>query len=193
MKRRYSAAIFVATVLCLITSVKTEATTLIAKDLASLSREADNICQGRVIDTVSFLKGGRIYTLNRVQIIASIKGSERDGEIIEVVTAGGHSELFSQKVFGAAELEVDHEYLLFLEHRGAPEISHTVGMTQGALRISLDDSRTTRLVHPPRSMPRLMQRDLSTGRLYNADPWLTDTRPLSEILTRVREYLGGDQ
>ena len=190
MKEHDLTALIVASCLMLTTAPST-ATTLVAKDLESLTRDADNICTARVIDAVSFLKGGRIYTLNRVQITESVKGNEKAGDIMEVVTAGGHSELFSQKVFGAAELEVDEEYLLFLEHRGSPDISHTVGMTQGALPLSLDARAATRLVNPPRALPRLMIRDAETGQLRDREAWLTEARPLTEILTQVRAYLGG--
>jgi hypothetical protein len=193
MKRVLNATTLMLTLLLMAISSASNGTTLLAQDLESLTANADRICTGRVLDATSFMKGRRIYTLSRVEIIDSIKGENRTGEILEVVTAGGHSEFFSQKVFGAAELEVDEEYLLFLEHRGAPTIAHTVGMTQGALPISVDSAKTDRMVYPPKAMPRLMRRDAANGGLRTAAPWLSNPRRLSDVLDQVRSYLEGAQ
>ena len=175
----------------LLTSALSSGTTLLAMDLESLTQSSDEICTGRVIDRVSFLKEGRIYTLNRVRVESSIKGKQLKGAIIEVVTAGGHSELFSQKVFGAAELQEDASYLLFLEKRGAPDVVHPVGMSQGALPIKVEPNTKALSVHPPRAVPRLLSRDPVDGRFRPATPWLTKTRQLDEVVTEIRSFIGG--
>ena len=167
--------------------------TLLAHDLESLSTLSDHICTARVVDATSFMKGGRIYTLSRVEIIESVKGADRQGNLLEVVTAGGHSEWFSQKVFGAAELEVGAEYLLFLEHRGSVDISHPVGMTQGALPVSIQADTADRQVSPPKSIPNLMRKSLEDGSLHPAALWINQPERLSDVLTRIRGFIGGEK
>ncbi len=182
----------IATIVLTVSTISS-GTTLLAFDLESLTRFSDQICTGRVVDSTAFLRDGRIYTLNRIEIIEEVKGRKGSGEIIEVITAGGHSELFSQKVFGAAELEKETTYLFFLENRGIPEAVHPVGMTQGAVPVILDaETRVTR-VHPPKFLPRLLTRNPIDGRFQSGIPWITEPRLLNEVLEQIRTFVGGDR
>ena len=177
----------------LLTSGVSIGTTLLALNLEEMTRTSDEICTGRVVDKTSFLKDGRIYTLNDVEVIENIKGDHTKGTIVEVVTAGGHSELFSQKVFGAPEFEVNETYLLFLEKRGIPDVVHPVGMIQGALPISVDSTTHIAKVHPPSELPRLLTRDPVDGNFRPSVPWITKTRLLDDVVREIRTIAGGSQ
>lgn len=169
-------------------------TTLLALDLEALSRASDHICIGTVVDATSFLKGGRIYTLHRIAVTESIDGTAQSGEILEVVTAGGHSEWFSQKVFGAAELKTDAEYLLFLRKTHGPDTAAVVGMSQGAYPITRDPETRVRVITPPKTPPRLMKRDaLSGGRLTTTTPWIAQVTPLDAVIVQIQQFIGGSR
>lgn len=175
----------------LLTSTFSNGTTLLALDLDSLTQLSDDICTGHILDQTSFMREGRIYTLHRVRVETNIKGKQSQGTVIEVVTAGGHSELFSQKVFGAAELQAEKTYLLFLENRGIPDVVHPVGMSQGALPISIESTTRKATVHPSGIVPRLLSRDSANGQFRPTAPWLTKARQLDEIITEIRTIIGG--
>ena len=164
-------------------------TTLVALDLDDLTLESDSIVTGRVVDATSFLRDGRIFTLNRIEVDEALDDSSSSGEIIEVVTAGGRSEHFSQKVFGAPELEVGGRYLFFLQYR-SKEVTRTLGMSQGAYRLREDPETRKWLVHPGSSAARLVRRSGKKGRrLVDVAPWLNRTRPLSDIAEEIRTIL----
>jgi hypothetical protein len=160
--------------------------------LDDLTWEADQIVTGRVLDATSFLRDGRIYTLNRIEVNEALDDASEPGEIIEIVTAGGRSEHFSQKVFGAPELEVGAGYLLFLQHRSL-DVTRTVGMFQGALRVKEDPETKELFVHPAaKSATRLVRRvSGKSGRLREVSPWLTDSRPLREVADEIKAILRG--
>ncbi len=170
-------------------SVPAAASTLIALDLDELTANSDSICTGTVLDGTAFLEGGRIYTLSRVEVVDPVLGVSK-GQILEIVTAGGHGEHFSQKVFGAAELTTGGQYLLFLSQgtRGAKRV---VGMSQGALRLATDKETGRRLVRPPVRSVRLVRRDPISRRIIEVAPWIREDRPLDGLLQEVRTVLEG--
>jgi hypothetical protein len=176
-----------------LTTQDAAASTLLAMNLEELTQASDEICTGRVVDSTSFLEEGRIYTLHRVEIVEGVKGNAARSTLIEVVTAGGHSELFSQKVFGAAELEPNQTYLFFLEKRGTPGVVYPVGMTQGALPVSIDAATRMARVHPPKTLPRLVTRNPVDGRIYPGSPFLTSDRPLDDVIKEIRTITGGNR
>ena len=69
-----------AVTLILLMSVPTGgavASTLIALDLDELVSRSDSIFSGKVLDSVSFLEDGRIFTLCRVEVEAHLRRRER--------------------------------------------------------------------------------------------------------------------
>lgn len=164
------------------------ASTLIAIDLDGLTRRSDTICTGTVIDATSFMEGGRIFTLNRVRVDETMHGTS-NGTILEVVTAGGHGEHFSQKVFGAAELTPGEQYLLFLEPRRETDEKRVVGMAQGALRISLSTADNVKMVHPLTRGVRIAEKNPSTGRIVEVLPWIREASPLDLIKRNIADAI----
>ena len=87
------------------------------------------------------------------------------------------------------ELEVGDRYLLFLQHR-SPEVIRTVGMSQGAYRVREDPDTKKEMVHPYMRGARLLHRfGPKDGQLGEVAPWLTRSRPLSEISEEIRAIL----
>jgi hypothetical protein len=190
--RRAQWIVQAVTLILLIAAAPTgaSASTLIALDLEELVSRSDSIFSGRVLDSVSFLDAGRIFSLCRVEVEEPIFGAGR-GEVVEVITAGGHGEQFSQRVFGAAELEPGERYLLFLEPGIRGPEKHVVGMAQGAYQVALDATTRARMVRPSAEGVRLVRRDPGTRRIVEALPWIREQRSLSGVVEDIRAALGG--
>ena len=110
---------------------------------------------------------------------------------MEVITAGGHGEQFSQKVFGAAELRPGERYLLFLEPGIRGPEKHVVGMAQGAYQVVTDATTGARMVRPSAEGVRLVRRDLVNRRIVEALPWIREKRAISGVVEDIRQALGG--
>ncbi len=173
-----------------LTSVPAAGTTLVALSLEDLTLDSDHIITGQVLDSTAILENGRIYTLHRVQVDEDLDGILEQGEVVEMVTAGGHSEWFSQKVFGAPSLEVGGRYLLFLREFGVSGAVRALGMSQGALPV-VADPRTRQLTVNPSSVgARLVRRfGGETAPLEEAEPWLTEARSLDDIVGEIRAIM----
>jgi hypothetical protein len=172
-------------------SVPAVGTTLIALSLEDLTLDSDYIVTGYVLDSTSFLNEGRLFTLHRIRTDRILDDSLESGEIIEIVTAGGHSEWFSQRVFGAPELEVGGQYLLFLKRHGVNDIVRPIGMSQGAYPVIADPTTRTPTAMPSCTGARLVQRyGGASGRFEETTPWLTEGRSLDEIVEEVRAIRG---
>ncbi len=110
------------------------ATTQVAADLPTLSREADAIVQGRVLSTRARLTmdGRRIVTDTTVAVVDSLKGSLK-GEVV-VMQPGGEVGDLGQRVEGAATFAVGEEVVLFLERKSDTRFG-VLGMSQGKFRL----------------------------------------------------------
>jgi hypothetical protein len=172
------AAIILVSVLC-------GGTTLLSLDLKTLTLRAHHIVVGRVMDSTSFMKEKRVLTFHRVEITKSIVSDKKEGDVIEVVTEGGQTATFTQKVEGAAELADGKEYLLFLDIRGNWGAAYVTGMSQGAYPISTDDSSTVKFVQPPNRLPRLVARDTATLRLQDKGFWLKEKTRLDSMIEEI--------
>jgi hypothetical protein len=162
------------------------ASTLIALNLDELVQQADAIFTGKVLDSTSFLDGGRIYTLHRVEVEEPIHGVAK-GDVVEVITAGGRSYHFSQKVFGEAELEPEQSYLLFLEPDVRAESKQVVGMSQGALKVEVDTTTRVKTARPPAERTRLVRLGGEPGRrIVETAPWLDARRPLDTLIEEIK-------
>jgi hypothetical protein len=118
------------------------ATMMAPLDLKQLSQRADRVVVGTVERSVSSWTADHsaIYTEVTVRVDHSVKGAAKPGERVVVQREGGTVNGIGMRVFGAAELAVGEEVVLFLEHRGAA--SFVVGMAQGKLAVrTLADGR----------------------------------------------------
>ncbi len=178
------AALMFASTLC-------TGTTLLSLDLNALSLRADHIVVGRVMDSASFLKDGRVYTLHRVEVTTAIFSDQKEHDVLEVVTEGGHTATLTQQVDGAALLEVGAEYLLFLDSRGDFGTLYVTGMSQGAYLVLSDDSSTAKFVHPPNRLPSLVSRDAVTTRLRGGEFWMKQKTRLDSLAEEIRAVIRG--
>jgi hypothetical protein len=169
------------------------ATTLLSLDLKTLTLRADQVVVGRVMDSTSFMKDNRVYTLHRVEVTQSVASDKQETDIIEVVTEGGHTATFTQRVEGAAELEVGMEYLLFLDLRGDLGMPYVTGMSQGAYPVLKDDSSLLKFVHPPNRLPRLVSRDASTLRLQDGGFWMKEKVRLDSMIEEIQSIIRGEK
>lgn len=189
-KNTRTSGLLLAAMGALLVSLPAAGTTLLALSLEDLTLDADHIITGRVLDSTPILEDGRIYTLHRVQVDEDLDGILEEGEIVEMVTAGGRSEWFSQKVFGAPELEVGGRYLLFLREYGVSGAVRALGMSQGVLPVVEDPRTRLSTVNPSPFSARLVRRfGGETGSLEEAEPWLTEARSLDDVIGEIRAIM----
>lgn len=121
------------------------ATVSIPLSVAALTREADVIVRGKVLDQVSLwdpLKGS-IYTHTRVEVLGTLKGQATDREIL-VRQMGGRVGNYVMKVSGNARLKPGEEVVLFLTRDA--QYHYVVGLAQGKYSVEADASGRKRLV-----------------------------------------------
>jgi hypothetical protein len=113
------------------------AATLEPLDLAGLVGHADTIVHGRVVDTtpVWVLGGRQIDTLVTLEVGARFKGDS--GQRLTFRTLGGQMGSYQTQVAGAPSFSVGDEVVMFLA-RGQGPAPEVVGLSQGALRVTLD-------------------------------------------------------
>ena len=174
---------------CLI-NANANATTLIAFTLDELTAQSDEIVTGTITDSTSFLNENRIYTLQRVKVSEAVFGAYRAGDVVEVVTAGGNADTYSQKVYGAAELKVGEQYLLFLKRHSIHGILMPTGMSQGVCRIVKSSDNQKLQLMPLHLRARLVKRNEAHNRRFKiALPWLIEKRSLNEVLAEIRKII----
>jgi hypothetical protein len=124
------------------------ATTLRAMDLAELALEASLIVHGRVVDVhPEWVRGGRqIDSVVTVEVETPLKGEP--GQRFAFVSPGGQLGDYRSVVPGAPEFAVGAEVVLFLGSPGAAGLPSLVGMGQGALPVSSDESGRKRVRAP---------------------------------------------
>jgi hypothetical protein len=116
-----------------------QGTVVAPMDLASLTRSADLIIRGAVLDTRASVSEDRrqIHTLASVRVLARQKG-ECFPEI-HVRLPGGSAGDLTQRVAGAPELFVGDEVLLFLRRLpGEKPVYAITGFSQGKFNIVED-------------------------------------------------------
>jgi hypothetical protein len=111
-----------------------EATTLVAADLAELSRSAQTIARGRVAAVEGRWRDDHrsIETLIILDVEASLKGTP--GPTLRFVTPGGQLGRYRSIFFGAPVLAVGERVIVFLGARG-PAIPCLLGLNQGLFRL----------------------------------------------------------
>jgi hypothetical protein len=113
------------------------ATSVRALSLEALARGADLVVHGRAVDRSSeWVSGGKlIQTTTRVRVLEQLKGTA-PGELIEVREPGGTVGELTQKAWGAPEIGVGEEVVLFLRKLpGARPRFSVEGFSQGRFTV----------------------------------------------------------
>lgn len=179
---------------CVLWALPASATTMIALDVPTLSRQASLIVTGRVTRVESRMTAdqSRIVTDIDIEVAETLKGEFR--KTLTLVQTGGTVGDRSQKMHGLATFTQGEEVLLFLEPRGSQRFA-TVGMAQGKFLIQRASDGQDTVRADPEAQGALI--DAVTGQRVNAKtaPW-----PLSELKRQVRQALsdaainpGGDK
>lgn len=109
------------------------ATTLLALDVAGLTRLSDAVVRGTVVRVEARLTGdgARIMTDAELQVSEVLKGAP--GPVVIVMQPGGEVGDVGQHVDGAARFTPGEEVVAFLEARGDRWL--VTGMVQGKFRV----------------------------------------------------------
>jgi len=125
--------LFRLAVVLVLTALPAFATTLLALDLAALTRSSDAIVVGKITKVEPRLSkdGSRITTHIMVDVTDVLKGDR--ATTVEIIQQGGIVGDIGQKVAGTVPLQAGEEIVGFLERRG-PRFMFT-GMAQGVFRV----------------------------------------------------------
>ncbi len=158
------------------------ATTMLALDLAALTRSSDAVVHGRVARVESRWTGDklRIVTDAEIEVIDAVKGEV--GKTVRLVSPGGVVGDIGQKVHGSPNFTRGEEVVVFLEARPGGTFLVT-GMSQGKFRVERSsDGRAAFAV--PESDVDAMLVDPLTGQPV---PRRTQAMKLDELKNRVRQ------
>lgn len=160
------------------------ATTLLAVDVPALSRTADAIVRGKVVDVASKRSGDgrRVFTEIAIEVAETLKGTPPKRLIL--VQPGGIVGDLGQHVAGTGSFKRDEEVLVFLEQRGMGRYVLS-GMAQGKYRIERSSDGKAAFALPEDAGDSQMI-DRLTGL-----PVQRSTTPLEleELLTQIRAAL----
>ena len=112
-----------------------EATVMTALSLDDMARGADVIARGEIVEQKSAWIERRIYTVTRLKITESLKGSHKAGDVISIRQLGGTVDGISQQIAGNARLAVGEEVALFLKSDPEKDLHYVMGMAQGKYAI----------------------------------------------------------
>jgi hypothetical protein len=142
------------------------ATTVIATDLKELSRTANVIVHGRVVNVRSQWTDDRrrIESLVAIEVLDSIKGAA--GREVVVRVPGGQLGTLRSVMVGAPNFTAGEEVVLFL-NGSAPAIPHLIGLGQSVYRVMTDRDTGRRMVTPPPIGETVVR---SSGRIVRGDP-----------------------
>lgn len=166
------------------------ATIVQALDLEQLSKKADVVVHGDVVDqkTNWNTTRSRIYTVTRVRIRDPLKGPHKKGAVIEIRQLGGTVGEITQSIVGNARLSPAEEVLLFLNHDPEKQRHYIVGMAQG--KYAIDRSGKPAVVR--HDLRGLALADLDDGRLNNLKHGTdekSDAITVAQFKRRIRGYL----
>lgn len=165
----------------LLSPTPARATLAEALSLETLVDRSDEIVVARVLSKRSRWQGERIVTDVLLEVSEVAKGELSEGQRFEVLLLGGAVGELGMRVSGEAGLEPSHEYLLFLRRWNGTR--RPVGMAQGALPV-VRRSGAEPLVQPGGTGLSLVRRS-PTGALTHAEPAMSRSRPLAELLSAI--------
>ena len=82
--------------------------------------------------------GKRIYTITKLKVIESIKGTAKPNMVLTLRQIGGQVGDWSQHVPGDAKFKHEEEVLVFLRHDPSDDLHFLVGMGQGKFTVDVD-------------------------------------------------------
>lgn len=166
------------------------ATIVQALDLEQLSKKADVVVHGQVLDqsTAWNATRSRIYTVTRVTVTDPMKGPHKKGAVIQIRQLGGTVGDITQSIVGNAKLAVGEEVVLFLNHDPKKQRHYIVGMAQGKYAVQ----RAGKAAIVRNDLTGLALADLDDGRLdglKHGDDVNTSAVSLDQFKLRVRGFL----
>ncbi len=111
------------------------ATTLERLSLDDMILKSTAIVRGRIVSSQASFHKTLIYTHYKIQVLERWKGSGDSVE--EVVVPGGTAQGLRQSYAGTPRMTEGGEYLFFL-WKGTSGLTHVIGLSQGAMRLSKD-------------------------------------------------------
>jgi hypothetical protein len=179
--RSYAAVLLV---LMTMTTVRTEATVVVAADLGELARDARAIPRGRVTAVEGRWTDDRrtIETLVTLEVDGYLKGAL--GDTLQFRVPGGELGRYRSIVVGAPQFAVGQRVILFLGASG-PMVPYILGFNQGVYRIAASADGAGWVVTPPALLPSAVG-----ARIVRGDP---SRQPLAlgDFEARVRALAGG--
>ena len=116
------------------------ATTIQSLSVEQRTKRADRVVIASV-QSVRFIKaesGKRIYTITKLKVIESIKGTAKRNMILTLRQIGGQIDDWSQHIPGDAKFHHEEEVLVFLRHDPSDDLHFLVGMGQGKFTVDVD-------------------------------------------------------
>jgi hypothetical protein len=170
--------VLAASVLCMLMTGPTLATTVVRMELPVLVRNADSIVQGRVEEVYSRWDAGRglIFTYTSVRVEEPMKG-QRTGTVL-VKQIGGKVGALNLHVSGIPKFSPADRVILFLKDQKDGTFQ-VLGLNQGKYEIVQDYAVT--------NLSGLEFLDPTSGRMV--DGGFVERSPLSVFKARIREYL----
>lgn len=109
------------------------ATVLRSLNLTELCDTSPTIVRGRVVQTRSAWRGGRIYTAVTLRVNRSLSGAKRAGDTVTFWRLGGAVGRIAQRVIGAPRFRAGEQVVVFLHTRRGRLF--VTGMLQGKVRV----------------------------------------------------------
>jgi hypothetical protein len=160
------------------------ATLVEALSLRTLTKDAEQVFVGKVIDESSLYDDReRIVTDVRIQVQETVKGSLVPGQAIIVRKHGGAVDGIATRVLGEPGYVVGENVVLFAARQTPARPWRAVGMAQGVLRVFEEGGRAW-----VRSAPgdaATVQRS-PNGTLLRAEAAIPAARPLEVVLDEIR-------
>jgi hypothetical protein len=151
-------------------------TSMIATDLAEISREARAIALGRVVAVDGRLAGDRrrIETLVTLEAESYLKGAL--GARVQFLVPGGEFGRYRQLVVGAPHFTVGQRIVVFLGAR-APSMPYILGLSQGLFRVTARNGES--MITPPTHLALPGARRAEAGRPVRLDEFSRQVRALA--------------
>ena len=138
-------------VLCLICALAAgtaSATTLQMLSTDQMIRQSTAIVRAKVTGSSTIARGSAIYTVYRLSVEETLKGS---GTFDSVSVPGGALGGLRQMVSGAPSLAIGQDYVIFL-WTSRSGLTQIIGLSQGLFSVTLDSSGDGVLTRPGSSM-----------------------------------------
>lgn len=157
MKKLYFKYLLILMIFLAIGAGESKATVMVKFSTADLTRRADNIVIGKVVEKHSAWNDDltRIYTYATIEVERDIKGNS--SKEITIREIGGIVGDIGQKIIGSAEYNVNENVVIFLKKDD--ENFRTIGMMQGKFNIIEEANGTKKVVNQAQKGLMLMRED----------------------------------